>query len=388
MDMMLEAYLSHEGVIEPDDIPQTKETIWILGKAYLAPHSVEIIRRDIRSKLWFTYRKNFVQIGDTGLTTDKGWGCMLRCGQMVLAQALIMLHLGREWIWTPDTKNKIYLQILHMFEDRRTAPYSIHQIALMGASEGKDVGQWFGPNTVAQVLRKLAVYDEWSDLVVHVALDNTVVINDIRRLCHAKTPAEESSSTESRGDTNSTPNEWKPLVLVVPLRLGLNEINPVYVKGLKTCFSFKQSLGVIGGKPNHALYFIGIVGDEVIYLDPHTTQPAGLVEDKQHEHEKTVDESYHCEFASRSHILHMDPSVAACFLCRNEDDFDLLCQQIQESLIEQEKQPLFEICYERPHHWSPSEDSVEEIQGATACLALEDIDRQFDDSDEDFELLG
>lgn len=40
-----------------------------------------------------------------------------------------------------------------MFEDRRTAPYSIHQIALMGASEGKDVGEWFGPNTVAQVLR-------------------------------------------------------------------------------------------------------------------------------------------------------------------------------------------------------------------------------------------
>jgi hypothetical protein len=26
---------------------------------------------------------------------------------------------------------------------------------------------------------------------------------------------------------------WKPLVLVVPLRLGLSEINPVYVQGLK-----------------------------------------------------------------------------------------------------------------------------------------------------------
>jgi cysteine protease ATG4 len=52
-------------------------------------------------------------------------------------------------------------------------------------------------------------------------------------------------------------------------------------------------------------------GDEVVYLDPHTTQPAGLVEDKDQDHEKALDASYHCQYASRMHILHMDPSVAA-----------------------------------------------------------------------------
>jgi len=45
------------------------------------------------------------------------------------------------------------LKILKRFEDKRASAFSIHQIALMGASEGKEVGQWFGPNTIAQVLK-------------------------------------------------------------------------------------------------------------------------------------------------------------------------------------------------------------------------------------------
>ena len=100
---------------------------------------------------------------------------MLRCGQMLLAEALINLHLSRDWFWSPETRfafaiqerdiNKLvdhcmfnyrdptYLKIVNRFEDNRKNPFSVHTIALMGDSEDKKVGEWFGPNTVSQVLK-------------------------------------------------------------------------------------------------------------------------------------------------------------------------------------------------------------------------------------------
>ncbi|XP_019761355.1 cysteine protease ATG4B [Dendroctonus ponderosae] len=345
MDCMFEAVL--DSTQDPDDIPQSTEPVWLLGKKYHAINELNTIRQDIVSKLWFTYRKDFVPIGGSdGKTSDKGWGCMLRCGQMVLGQALMSIHLGRDWQWNPTTRDATYLSILKKFEDSRKAPFSIHQIASMGISEGKEVGQWFGPNTVAQVLKKLVKFDEGNDVAIHVALDNVVIISEIRDLCLSKETADVS-----------TPH-WKPLLLIVPLRLGLTQMNSIYLGGLKQCFQFKQSLGIIGGKPNSALYFIGYVGNEVIYFDPHTTQKAGSVGNKDTSEEKDVDLSYHCKHASRMSMLGMDPSVAVCFLCRSEADFNDLCQNIKDQLIKTESQPLFEVSFERTEEWL---STVEEL---------------------------
>lgn len=69
-------------------------------------------------------------------------------------------------------------------------------------------------------------------------------------------------------------------------------------------------MGVIGGKPNVALYFTGCVGREVVYLDPHHTQKTCFVEDKETDEQIEADLTYHCKYASRINILRMDPSVA------------------------------------------------------------------------------
>ena len=83
----------------------------------------------------------------------------------------------------------------------------------MGEAADKKVGTWFGPNTVAQVIKKLC--KNFEALRVHVALDNTLIVDEIREEC------------------KQTDDEWKPLLLFVPLRLGLSEINPLYFSDLK-----------------------------------------------------------------------------------------------------------------------------------------------------------
>ena len=52
------------------------------------------------------------------------------------------------------------------------------------------------------------------------------------------------------------------------------------------------------------LFSVDVSGDDVIYLDPHTTQQ--FVDLK-----KETDESFHCAYASRMRFTNLDPSVAA-----------------------------------------------------------------------------
>lgn len=49
-----------------------------------------------------------------------------------------------------------------------------------------------------------------------------------------------------------------------------------------------------------------------------------------------------------------------CFFCKEEKDFDNLCQEIRMKLIIPEKQHLFELFDEKPQSWVPPDGSAEE----------------------------
>ncbi|XP_069468731.1 cysteine protease ATG4A [Ambystoma mexicanum] len=375
-----------------EDFPDTNEPVWILGKQYDITADKSDLLKDVSSRLWFTYRKKFSPIGGTGPSSDTGWGCMLRCGQMMLAQALICRHLGRDWQWEIHKKQPDkYCRILQCFLDRKDCCYSIHQMAQMGIGEGKLIGEWFGPNTVAQVIKKLAVFDEWNSLAVYVSMDNTVVIEDIKKMCKCCTPnrdmAQDSTLPHCGAHSRCSSGycaAWKPLLLIVPLRLGINHINPVYINAFKECFKMSQSLGALGGKPNHAYYFIGFSEDELIYLDPHTTQTFVDSEGNGMIH----DQSYHCQRAPhRMKILNVDPSVALGFFCKEENDFDCWCSHVQKEILKQQRLRMFELIPNHPPHWPPFIPPAKPEVTTTGAEFIESTDKLFE-LEEEFEILS
>uniref|UniRef100_A0A674CIF8 Cysteine protease n=1 Tax=Salmo trutta TaxID=8032 RepID=A0A674CIF8_SALTR len=331
-----------------EDLPDTDEPVWVLGECYNVKTEKTGLLSDVHSRLWFTYRKKFSPIGGTGPSSDTGWGCMLRCGQMILAQALVCSQLGRAWRWRAEGgQPEEYHRILHCFLDRKDSCYSVHQMAQMGVGEGKAVGEWYGSNTVA-----------------------SVVDSDITTACP-------HSQSQSRSD-------WRPLLLVIPLRLGINHINPVYIQALKECFKIPQSCGVLGGKPNLAYYFIGFVGEELIYLDPHTTQSA--VESEAGS--GVDDQSYHClRSPRRMKITNLDPSVALGFFCKSEDDFDSWCNLIQQEMQMKRNLRMFELVENHPPHWPPFVPPTKPEVQTTGAEFIESSDKLFE-SEEEFEILN
>lgn len=425
---------SNSGCSNKFDLSSCQAPLWLLGKQYKLPEEGEDLIDDIRSKLWITYRRNFPPIDEnTRYTTDRGFGCMIRCGQMVLANALLCKTLGRDWRWSArglDKNPEVYVKILKLFQDREDRPYSIHQIVLTGQHEGKNIGEWFGPNTIAQALKRISIaQNEAGSLVdkelvisIDAALDNVVVVDEIKSRFKQRNQTIDGESRKSgsslansqtfksndndndatsggdqlvvvhKGETNQS--AWIPGILFIQLRLGLTKINPLYFAALKKTFQFKNSLGIIGGRPNHALYLIGFTEDDIIYLDPHSTQqyvdfgsnsPAqetpvqGMNQTEASQIGSPIDFTYHCSCPERMPIDRLDPSLALCFYFSAEEEFDDWCNKSQDLLIKSEQAPMFEITKSRPSDWNISLTST---TVTTNCVDKNNSDYSLDDMGE------
>ncbi|PPR05795.1 hypothetical protein CVT26_010145 [Gymnopilus dilepis] len=261
---------------------------------------------DFTSRIWLTYRSHFphpirdsrlndLQLcgdnwesltssptttrrpwnwgGERTWTSDSGWGCMLRTGQSLLANALLHVHLGRDWRRPPHpiatADYATYVQILTWFLDTPApeAPFSVHRMALAGKELGTDVGQWFGPSVAAGAIRTLVAAFPECGLAVSVATDGTLYQTQVYAASHG------DSSRSPRRHHKSTWGD-RPVLLLLGIRLGIEGVNPIYYESIKQLYTFPQSVGIAGGRPSSSYYFVGSQSDNLFYLDPHNARPA------------------------------------------------------------------------------------------------------------------
>ncbi|PPQ82094.1 hypothetical protein CVT25_014340, partial [Psilocybe cyanescens] len=170
--------------------------------------------------------------GEKTWASDSGWGCMLRTGQSVLANALVRVHLGRDWRRPPHpvltADYATYVQILTWFLDTPApdAPFSVHRMALAGKELGTDVGQWFGPSVAAGAIRTLVTAFPECGLAVSVATDGTLYQTQVFAASHG-----DASRSPRRRHTTT----WgdRPVLLLLGIRLGIEGVNPIYYDTIK-----------------------------------------------------------------------------------------------------------------------------------------------------------
>ncbi|KAG6905650.1 hypothetical protein DXG01_001444 [Tephrocybe rancida] len=215
---------------------------------------------------------------EKGWTSDSGWGCMLRTGQSLLANALIHLHLGRDWRRPPHAVHTAdyatYVKILTWFLDtpNKDAPFSVHRMALAGKELGTEVGNWFGPSTAAGGIRTLVTAFPDAGLGVAVATDGVLFQSEVFTSSHTVA----SSARSPRRHNKALSASWgdRPVLLLIGVRLGLDGVNPIYYETIKMLYTFPQSVGIAGGRPSSSYYFVGSQADNLFYLDPHHARPA------------------------------------------------------------------------------------------------------------------
>ncbi|KAL5560837.1 hypothetical protein UlMin_037048 [Ulmus minor] len=350
----------HERLLRPNrtDISSSTSDIWLLGVCYknmqdkssvdsANNNGLAAFELDFSSRILMTYRKGFNAIGDSKYTSDVNWGCMLRSSQMLVAQALLFHTLGRSWR-RPSQKpfDKEYINILELFGDCEASAFSIHNLLQAGKAYGLTAGSWVGPYAMCRTWETLIRSNRETDDFKRQPLPMAVYIvsgdEDGERGGAPVVCIEEASrhcSEFSRGQA-----DWTPILLLVPLVLGLETVNPRYIPSLWATFTFPQSLGIMGGKPGASTYIVGVQDEKAFYLDPHEVQ---LAIDINRENAEADTSSYHCNVVRQIPLDSMDPSLAIGFYCHDKDDFDDFCLRATKLAEESKGAPLFTVTQER-----------------------------------------
>ena len=269
----------------------------------------EILFR-LKSFIYMSYRSSLINLSNLGLencTSDCGWGCMLRCCQMLLSKGLIQKKIfdffsQGNGLVNNDIMTKIRKEVLCLFNDNYLnlelvrehpdfenfwrkyeniarnepaynsiseiiPPYSIHILCKLGNFAGK-----FTSNIkIINLLCKINSYLFNNIKFLHFESGDISRKQLLNSLCEECIDFNNKDIIEYNGVDYQFKN---PGIIFISLRLGLYNLDPSFYDFIPLIFSkFRNNFGFVGGKKDRAYYFIGVQGDnKLIFVDPHLNQ--------------------------------------------------------------------------------------------------------------------
>ena len=329
------------------------EEAWVMGHRYCGPHTTTWAREAVSTISYFTYRRAFTQPLSNGATHDAGWGCMARTGQMMLNYVLRRVFSCAAPI--PDRPSKCaatplvsprssplrqprdgsspassasplvqrgdaFTRINLWFADVPEAPYGIHQMSDEAARHGLPVGQWFTPSILCKTLVALIDRHETvrDRMFVDAALDQAVYE---KRVLHQLV------------------NEGKSYLLLVPVMFGMTALAKPYDDVVRAFLRMPVCVGIVGGKPNKSLFFVGYQGDTIFYLDPHVVQEAFVSP-------STIGELSGPRGGTP--ISSLDPCMVLCFFFNTAEVFNEWVVAVENGVNKTAQFPVIVVNFDEP----------------------------------------
>eukprot|EP00350_Pseudokeronopsis_sp_OXSARD2_P000181 CAMPEP_0170557902 /NCGR_PEP_ID=MMETSP0211-20121228/31108_1 /TAXON_ID=311385 /ORGANISM="Pseudokeronopsis sp., Strain OXSARD2" /LENGTH=185 /DNA_ID=CAMNT_0010869339 /DNA_START=804 /DNA_END=1358 /DNA_ORIENTATION=+ len=131
------------------------------------------------------------------------------------------------------------------------------------------------------------------------------------------------------------------VLITINVRLGLKSIPENYFHLIKKCMGYPQFVGLIGGKPNLAFYFVGIQEpNNLIFLDPHLVL-------KKVDNVMATYEYHKKDFMQdepRSvHMSKLDPCLGFGFLIKSIEDFNDFVTKLRKDKVADDENSIFSI---------------------------------------------
>jgi cysteine protease ATG4 len=294
--------------------------------------------------IYFSYKSNFNQIQNINkfsffYTSDTGWGCMIRCGQMIMSRGLykyLKKNLKISTFQSIKETIKYFLDLPYLnedlpicFEKMKTilnnskiiyAPFSINNLCLFGNLCNKSSGEWFSDVNMSYLFNKISFVFNLFDNLEILNFQTGFYLSDLLEKCF-NILEDNNHQISNFYEFNDKKYEFKKSgIIFISVRIGIDFISKEYYENIRNLFNCKQCLGIIGGRTNSAYYFIGYNNEgNLLYLDPHITNDSILDFDNE-----SIYHNYLNKNINSMNISNMSTAFTVGFIFRNIDEFKLL----------------------------------------------------------------